>query len=71
MFSSFSADERVVEEFPDGRKVTTSRKNPFVVSVIGGSSAILLIMLVDGGEGMVTKILTKQCIECSRKGLKL
>ena len=67
VLSSLSADEKVVEKFPDGRTVTTNRKNPVVATVIGGSSAILLIMLVDGGDGMLTKILGKRCIDCSQK----
>ena len=67
VLSTLSADEKVVETFPDGRTVTTNRKNPVVAVVIGGSSAILLIMLVDGGDGMLTKILGKKCIDCSQK----
>jgi len=65
-FSSFSANETVVEEFPDGRKVKTTRKNPVVVTVIGGSAAILLALTIDGGNGTLTKIMGKRCIACSK-----
>ena len=67
VFSSLSAQETITDEYPDGSRTVTKRNNPIITSVIAVSSAALLVMFIDGGDGMVTNILGHRCIECSQK----
>lgn len=54
-----NSTEEITETRPDGSKVVTKRDNPWVKGVIIVSSVVLMAALIDQGNGMFTKTLSR------------
>lgn len=58
--------EVTTETFPDGRVVDHRRLNPYISTAVGVSAVVVVAMTIDQGDGMLTKIFSRRCIECGR-----
>ncbi|HSW76928.1 MAG TPA: hypothetical protein VLG50_07770 [Candidatus Saccharimonadales bacterium] len=50
--------EEVITKSPDGT-IVTKRKNPWVAGISAAGAIMLLIVHIDGGTGMVSKVFGK------------
>ncbi|CAH6419256.1 Hypothetical protein HVR_LOCUS455 [uncultured virus] len=69
MMSSSLSGETVEEKRPDGTVLITKRRNPWVAGAVVLSSAVLLALVVDGGNGALTKIFTKSAEKATKAAL--
>jgi hypothetical protein len=63
VINNYMSDDEIITE-PDGRII--KRKNPYIQGLAIASVSLIMAMYMDGGKGMITKILGRKCIECNQ-----
>lgn len=62
VINNYMSDNEIITE-PDGTII--KRKNPYIQCLTIASVSLIMAMYMDGGKGMITKILGRKCIECN------
>jgi hypothetical protein len=65
MINDCLGKEVIIEE-KNGVKITTKRVNPWVGSLGVLCGTAIVLSLLDGGSGMITKTFGHVCVNCSK-----
>lgn len=59
--------DRIVSTTPEGRKQVTHKRNPVITGIVVAAAAGILIVYLDGGNGLISTSLGRVCVRCRGK----
>lgn len=59
--------DKIVSTAPDGRQQVTYRRNPVMSGIAVVAAAGILIVYIDGGQGLISTSLGRVCVKCHGK----
>jgi hypothetical protein len=62
-----SKGNKIVTESADGSQRITYRRDPVMTSIAAIAAAGILIVYIDGGNGLISKSLGRVCVRCGEK----
>lgn len=65
VLNHYTKSVETTETKPDGT-IIISKPNAYVSMLTVASATLIMVMFMDGGKGMISKICGKTCLQCNK-----
>lgn len=65
VLNNYTKSVETTETKPDGT-IIISKPNAYVNMLTVASATLIMVMFMDGGKGMISKMCSKTCLQCDK-----